>query len=93
MASSAGASLKVATITVICIMVVLTSLKGQEAAKVLCKKCDKYCSSSIDGCTTSFCGSACDNTTSPGCTSCKEAYVSKCENLCVNSCLANCIHG
>ncbi|PAN30119.1 hypothetical protein PAHAL_5G274900 [Panicum hallii] len=89
MASGANSYLKELTIAVACIVLVLSS---SAAAQMLCCKCDQYCSSSTDGCTSSFCGSACGNTTSPGCLSCKQAYVSKCKNLCVNSCMANCVN-
>ncbi|RLN21950.1 hypothetical protein C2845_PM07G13040 [Panicum miliaceum] len=90
MASGANSYLKALTIAVACIVLVLSS---SAAVQMLCCKCDQYCSPpSTDGCTSSFCGSACGNTTSPGCLSCKQAYVSKCQNLCVNYCMANCVN-
>ncbi|CAN6179824.1 unnamed protein product [Urochloa humidicola] len=92
MASGATSSLKMATITVVCIVLVLSSSLGQDAAQQLrCCQCDQMCSSSTDGCTSSFCGSACSNATSPGCLSCKQAYFGKCKNLCMNYCTNNCV--
>uniref|UniRef100_K3Y230 Kazal-like domain-containing protein n=1 Tax=Setaria italica TaxID=4555 RepID=K3Y230_SETIT len=60
---------------------------------MICSQCDQMCSSSTGGCTSSFCGSACGNATSPGCLSCKQAYYNKCKNLCMNYCVANCVNG
>ncbi|KAG2610995.1 hypothetical protein PVAP13_4KG119200 [Panicum virgatum] len=91
MASGAASSLKAAaTIAVACICMVAV-LSSSEAAQMLCCKCDQYCSSSTGGCTSSFCGSACGSATSPGCLSCKQAYFSKCKNLCINYCQGNCV--
>ncbi|RCV34527.1 hypothetical protein SEVIR_7G175400v4 [Setaria viridis] len=90
MASGAGSSsLKVATFAFVCIMLVVSSSAAPK--KLMCRECDKMCSSSTDGCTSSFCSGACGDAASPGCLSCKQAYYSKCKNLCMSSCLANCV--
>ncbi|OEL21824.1 hypothetical protein BAE44_0017157 [Dichanthelium oligosanthes] len=90
--SGAPSSLKVATtITVICIMLVLSSSPWQAAAQMLCSQCDQDCSSSAVGCASGFCGAACGDPTSSGCQSCKQAYFQKCKIACLNSCRNNCI--
>jgi hypothetical protein len=90
---AAGSSLKVATFAFVCIMLVLSS-SADPMKQIMCHKCDEVCSSptELDGCTSTFCGTACSDPASSGCLSCKEAYYSKCKNLCVDSCLHNCVN-
>ncbi|KAF8692658.1 hypothetical protein HU200_039485 [Digitaria exilis] len=76
----------------VCVILVLSSLVAA-SSQLICCQCDQMCSSSTDGCTTTFCGSACNNATSSGCLGCKQAYISKCKNLCMNDCQANCVKG